>query len=202
MSQFYSNVQCWSNFSYITLDTLDILPYTLDILMTNIDHKHHLHRKAYRLSHFKWHGLLLNQYASSCCRFPQRSSSLTQPSRLTGEVFNQLQRSWWSHCVAPVLPRPLVRLVSSCPESSVPGGKGDFYEKDNLHSLCCSGMWTGEHNHFRHQSIDRNETTNDPRHCGRYRRFRRSLDYLGAGIAPYITKRTWSKVVCRQIRGL
>lgn len=143
--------------------------------MTNIG-KIELPGRTYRLSHLKWHGLLLHPYASFCCRFPQRYSSLTQPSRSTREVFNQLHHSWWSHCVVPLLPRPRVRLVSSCPESSLPGKKDGIYKKESLHSLCSSDMWSGGHNHLRHQSIRRNETTNGPRHSGRYGPFRRSLD--------------------------
>ena len=122
--------------------------------MTNIGHKIEPHREIYPLSHLKWHGLMLHPYASSCCRFPQRSSSLTQRSRSTREVFNQLRRSWGSHCVAFFLPRAGVRLVGSCSESSVPGRKGEFHKKkESLISIHCSGMWTGEQNHFRHQSM-------------------------------------------------
>lgn len=144
--------------------------------MTNIGQQIELSRIEYGLSYLRWHGLSLHPYVSSCCIFPQRYSSLTQPSRSTSQFFNALQPSWWSHCVVPLLPRPRVRSVSSSPESSVPAKKDGFYEKVSLHSLCSYSMWSGEHNNFRHQSIGRNETTNGPRHCG-YGSLRRSSDW-------------------------
>ncbi len=131
------------------------MAYTLDILMTNISCKPQLQRPVHHLTCVKWHGILLHQYASSCCRIHQRSSPLTQLSSPTRELVTHLQRPWWSHVVAHFLPRHGVRLVSSCPESSVPGGKGDFYKNDSLHNLCCSGIWIGEHDHSHHQSIGR-----------------------------------------------
>ena len=109
---------------------MDILVYTLDILMTNIEYKLHLNRKTYRHSYLKWHGLLLHPYASSCCSFPQRSSSLTHLSRSSGKMFNQLQRSWWSHYMAVFLLRPRLQLMNSCPESLLPARKGDFYKDE------------------------------------------------------------------------
>lgn len=123
--------------------------------MTNIDYKLSLRRKVYLHSYLKWHGLLLHPYASSCCTFPQRSSSLTHLSRSTQNIFSQLQRSWWSHCMALFLPKPRVRLMNSCPESLVPARNGDFYKDERLHGYCCSGIWIGDHNHARHQSLGR-----------------------------------------------
>ena len=136
---------------------MDILGYTLDIPMTNIEYKLHLNRKTYSHSYLKWHGLLLHPYASSCCSFPQRSSSLTHLSRSTGKMFNQLQRSWWSHYMAVFLLRPRLQLMNSCPESLLPAQKGDFYKDESLHGHCCSGIWIGDHNHTRshHQSLGR-----------------------------------------------
>ncbi len=155
--------------------------------MTNVAHMTGETRRACRPSSLQWRGPLLRQYGCACCRLPRRSSFLTNPPPSTRMLFNQLPRSWWSHCVASFLPRHLVRLVRSCPESSVPEGKGGFYEKKNLQRLWYSSMWTGEHAHSLHQSLGSNETANDPRHYGRFRRFHRSLDHLDAGIAPSIT---------------
>lgn len=123
--------------------------------MTNIDYKSQLQRPAHRLTCVKWRGLLPHQYASSGSKIHQRSSCLTQRSSSTRQFFTRLQRSWWSHCLAPFLPRPGVRAVSSCLESSVPIGKGEFYKNGSLHHLFCSGIWIGEHNQSHHQSIGR-----------------------------------------------
>jgi len=114
-----------------TLDTLDIMPYTLDILMTHIGQQIELSRIEYGLSCLRWHGLSLHLCVSSCCIFPQRYSSITQPSRSTSQFFTAFQPFWWSHWVVPLLPRPRVRSVSSSPESSVTAKKDGFYENED-----------------------------------------------------------------------
>jgi hypothetical protein len=133
---------------------MDIVLYTLDILMTHIEQIINLGRTPRPLTYMmKWHDVLLHQYASSCCRIPQRVSSLTQPSLPTREVINQLQRSWGSHCVASFLPSPRVWSMNSRSESTLLGRNGAFSKDVSLHGPCCSGIEVGEHNRSHRQSM-------------------------------------------------
>ena len=123
------------------------MAYTLDILMTNIKLYIWLESVSRRPMRSERHDFSLHQYASSCCRIHQRSSSLTQPYGSARQVFKQLQCFWWSHCVASFLPSPQVRSMSSCSGSTLLGRNGASSKDESLHDLCCSGIGIGEHNH-------------------------------------------------------
>lgn len=119
--------------------------------MTNIGQLIDINRVTGRLRSLKWYGLSLHPYVSFCCRFPQRDSSLTHLPRSTQKIFNQLQCSWWSHCLASFLPQLRVRSISSCSESTLMGQNGPLSKDQSQHGLCCSCIEIGEHNHNRSQ---------------------------------------------------
>lgn len=119
--------------------------YRLDILVTNLEYKHQLCPVA-GLTCVKWYGLLPHNCIPYCCRIQQRPSCSTQPSRSPREVFDKVQRSRWSHCVAHFLPKTRVRSVGHGPAPSASGIQGVLTKDDGLHDIRCPGIPIGRPN--------------------------------------------------------